>query len=112
LSGWRWCAKINGQQYQSQFGDDTSFSKHVLIDVRTPEEFASGHIAGAINIPVDVIGSRLAEIPADRIAVVYCHSGNRSATAAQVLAQNNYAVYDLGGIIDWVAAGYPVTPQE
>jgi rhodanese-related sulfurtransferase len=102
-------ALLTPQQYQAQFGEDTTFSEHFLIDVRTAEEFASGHIAGAVNIPVDEIGTRLAEIPKDRTVVVYCRSGNRSATAARELASSDYAVYDLGGIITWTAAGYPVS---
>ncbi|MCB9450078.1 MAG: rhodanese-like domain-containing protein [Anaerolineaceae bacterium] len=85
----------------------TSDTAHVLIDVRTPEEFASGHIHGAINIPVEVIGSRLSEVPQGEPIVLYCRSGNRSAQAASILVSAGYTgVYDLGGIIDWQAAGY------
>jgi len=98
---------ISPDNYVSQFRD--SGADHILIDVRTAEEFAEGHIAGAVNIPVDYIERRLAEIPTDIPVVVYCRSGNRSARAATTLVENNYAeVYDLGGIASWVSAGYPV----
>ncbi|MEL7435713.1 MAG: rhodanese-like domain-containing protein, partial [Chloroflexota bacterium] len=81
----------------------------ILIDVRTAQEFNSGHIAGAINIPVDQIANRLSEIPADIPVVVYCRSGNRSAQAANILNQNDYSeIYDLGSIIQWQSAGYPI----
>jgi rhodanese-related sulfurtransferase len=93
--------------YQEQF--ISTSTTHQLIDVRTPEEFASGHIAGAINIPVDALQSRLSEVASDQPVVVYCRSGNRSATASQILAQNGYStIYDLGGIIAWSEAGFPV----
>ncbi|MCA9914215.1 MAG: rhodanese-like domain-containing protein, partial [Anaerolineae bacterium] len=82
---------------------------HLLIDVRTPAEYASGHIAGSINIPVEELSNRLSEVPQGEEIVVYCRSGNRSATAARILADNGYSpVYDLGGIIAWQSAGYPL----
>ncbi len=98
---------ISPVAYQDQF--ISPGAAHLLIDVRTPEEFASGHIQGAINIPVDALAGRLSEVPASQPVVVYCRSGNRSATASQILAQAGYSrVYDLGGIIDWTAQGFPV----
>jgi len=98
---------ISPVEYVTDFDDPTS---HLLIDVRTPEEFASGHIDGSVNIPVEEMPGRLDEIPGDAPIVVYCRSGNRSATAARILKNDGYApVYDLGGIQDWVAEGLPVT---
>ncbi|MGE0787805.1 MAG: rhodanese-like domain-containing protein [Sandaracinaceae bacterium] len=72
-----------------------------LLDVRTPEEFASGHIEGAINIPVDEVDRRMTEIPADRGVVVYCRSGGRSARAAATLSAAGYEVTDLGPMSAW-----------
>ncbi|GAB5494603.1 MAG: rhodanese-like domain-containing protein [Phototrophicaceae bacterium] len=93
--------------YISQFSE--SDASHILIDVRTASEFANGHIAGAVNIPVEEIASRLDEIPADMPIVVYCQSGNRSGQASNILANNNYSeIYDLGGIARWTSQGYPV----
>lgn len=97
---------IGPQQYQQQFNQGQD---HALIDVRTPEEFSGGHIPGAVNISVESLPARLDEVPADKPIVVYCRTGNRSATAATILVENGYQpVYDLGGIQDWVAQGYPV----
>lgn len=96
---------LTPQQYVDQFADSPD---HILIDVRTAQEFDGGHIPGAINIPVNEVGSRLAEISADQTVVVYCRTGNRSAQAADTLEANGYTVYDLGGIVDWQAAGLPV----
>jgi len=98
--------RITPLEYQNQFGDGTP---HLLIDVRTPEEFASGHIQNAINISVETLQARLDEVPGGTPVVVYCRSGNRSASAAQILIENGYQqVYDLGGIKDWVALGLPI----
>lgn len=98
---------ISPDAYVSQFTETDA--EHILIDVRTPQEFAEGHIAGAVNIPFDQISTRLDEIPTNIDVVVYCQSGRRSAIAASTLVENNYSsIYDLGGIISWTSAGYPV----
>jgi rhodanese-related sulfurtransferase len=96
---------IGPQEYKQQFSQDD----HLLIDVRTPEEYAGGHIPGSINISVETLADRLDEVPRDETLVVYCRTGNRSATAANILVENGYQpVYDLGGIQDWVAQGFAV----
>ena len=72
-----------------------------LLDVRTPAEFSSGHVEGAINVPVAQLGERLAEVPEDRPVVVYCQSGGRSASAARLLNERGYEVHDLGAMSNW-----------
>jgi len=99
--------RIRADVYQSAFGD--SGAEHLLVDVRTPQEFNSGHIEGAVNIPLQELAQRTSEIPQDEPVVVYCRSGNRSSTAARMLSNAGYdQVYDLGGVIDWQAQGYPL----
>lgn len=96
---------ISPAAYMSEFVNGGR--QHVLIDVRTPGEFASGHIDNAINISVDTLASQLSQIPTDRPIILYCRSGNRSSQAARILRQAGYTqVYDLGGIIRWQAEGY------
>jgi rhodanese-related sulfurtransferase len=76
----------------------------VLLDVRTPSEFESEHIEGAVLLPLDQIANKAEEVipNQEKIYYVYCRSGNRSATAAQLLVDMGYEnIYDLGGIIDW-----------
>jgi rhodanese-related sulfurtransferase len=73
----------------------------VLLDVRTPQEYASGHLPGAINIPVQVLASRMGEIPKGSKVVVYCHSGVRARQAASMLSSKGYEVFDLGSFRDW-----------
>ena len=71
-----------------------------LLDVRTPAEFASGHVRGAINIPVQELSQRIDEVPAGRV-VVYCQAGGRSARATRTLRATQREVLDLGGIANW-----------
>lgn len=72
-----------------------------LIDVRSPEEFQAGHLFGAINIPLDVIGDEIASVVKDEneILILYCRTGNRSSQAGEKLAQKGYKlVFNAGGI--------------
>ncbi len=83
--------------------------EHLLLDVRTPSEFDSGHIEGAVNIPLQELAARSDELPQDKPIVIYCRSGNRSAQAANLLNGQNFSgLYDMGGTIHWTAAGYPL----
>jgi NADPH-dependent 2,4-dienoyl-CoA reductase/sulfur reductase-like enzyme/rhodanese-related sulfurtransferase len=68
-----------------------------IVDVRTPAEFASGHIPGAVNIPLDELRARLSEVPADRPAVVYCQVGMRGYLATRILLQHGRTVHNIGG---------------
>lgn len=73
-----------------------------LLDVRTREEFHESHLPGAINIPVHELESRTHELRLrSRAVVVYCRSGNRSATAASVLRSAGYVVFDVGAMDNW-----------
>ena len=93
--------------YQEQFLD--AGAAHQLIDVRTAEEYATGHIPGAVNIPLQELGQRLNEVAADQPLVLYCRSGNRSASAATLLIGRGYTgIYNREGITALQAAGLPV----
>ena len=74
-----------------------------LLDVRLPEEFQESHIKGAINIPVHELEKRMSELGAkDQPIVVYCHSGGRSAQAAEKLKNASFTtVFDLGPMDAW-----------
>jgi phage shock protein E len=73
----------------------------LLLDVRTPGEYASGHIAGATNLPVDEVGSKAGTLTKGNPVVVYCRSGHRSHMAATALLQAGFEVYDLGAMSNW-----------
>lgn len=98
----------------SQFENLIQTAKNlVLLDVRTPEEYAQGHIPGAINIDGQNLGfvNRVtSRIPRDKEIALYCRSGHRSIDAANKLIALGYRVTDLaGGILAWQEAGLPVT---
>lgn len=75
-----------------------------VVDVRTAEEYAEGHVPGALLVPLESIGGQAPAALPDQKAtlLVYCRSGRRSAQAAAKLAELGYGhVYDFGGILDW-----------
>jgi len=76
----------------------------IVLDVRTPEEYKEGHIESAVLLPVNDIKDKAGEVLTNKDAkiLVYCRSGNRSATAAKELIEMGYTdVYDFGGIMSW-----------
>jgi len=96
---------------RQQKGDEAAF----VLDVRSPEEYASGHVPGAVNIPYDQIASRIAEVPKDQDVVLYCKSGRRAGIAAEVLAGQGYTRLQHleGDIVAWVDKGRPIeTPED
>ena len=79
-------------------------SGYIILDVRTPEEFAAQHIPGAINVANETIGTE--EIPdlpdKEQLILVYCRSGNRSKQASEKLVALGYTnIVEFGGINDW-----------
>jgi rhodanese-related sulfurtransferase len=75
-----------------------------VVDVRTPAEFASGHVPGAVNIPYDEMAKRHAEIgPPSTPVLLYCRSGRRSEVASRALRERGFsAIYDLQAYERWV----------
>ena len=81
----------------------------VIIDVRQPEEYVAGHVAGAELIPLGEVVARLDEIPADQPVYVICQSGGRSLKAAKFLRASGYdATSVAGGTQAWIDSGRPV----
>ena len=80
----------------------------LLLDVRTPEEFAKGHLPGAVLIPHDQLASRLAELEGKPWVLVYCRSGARATQAQAVLEQAGIEVRQVqGSWLRWQAEGRP-----
>ena len=68
-----------------------------LVDVRTPSEFAEGHVNGSVNIPLDQVQNQLAKFKNKENIVVFCRSGNRSSQAKSILEQNGFTNVTNGG---------------
>jgi rhodanese-related sulfurtransferase len=92
---------INPQEAKKRLENEKEI---ILLDVRTKEEYKSGHIEDSILIPVDDLEANAENTLKDKSApvFVYCRSGNRSVSAANILLKLGYTnVYNLGGIRDW-----------
>ena len=77
---------------------------YLILDVRTQQEYAAGHIPGAIVIPNETIGTEdIPQLPdKDQLIMIYCRSGNRSKQASDKLVKLGYTnIVEFGGIIDW-----------
>ena len=85
--------------------------QRTVIDVRTPEEYAEGHVLDAVNLNVQdpSFDSEIAALDADGTYVVYCRSGNRSATAAERMRAAGLDVLDGGALGDMADAGWPTS---
>lgn len=90
--------KVNGAAAKSLVASGAR-----VVDVRTADEFASGHVPGAIHIPYDELPGRAAEIgPASTPVVLYCRSGRRSGIAVEALRKAGYTkLYDLQAVTAW-----------
>ena len=93
--------KISLEEAKQLMKDEEGY---IILDVRTKEEFAEGHIPGAICVPNDTISDKMPEeLPEqEQLILVYCRSGNRSKQASKKLAELGYTnIKEFGGIIDW-----------
>ena len=93
--------QISTQEAVDMMASETGY---IILDVRRSDEYAAGHIPGAINIPNEDIGTE--EIPRlpekDQRIYVYCRSGNRSKQASEKLVALGYTdIVEIGGIMDW-----------
>ena len=81
-----------------------------MVDVRAPRERSQKRIAGSVGIPLNHLGERLSELPADRPLLVYCAGGYRSSIAASLLQRHGFTQVSeiAGGIAAWEAANLPV----
>ncbi|MDY4542819.1 MAG: rhodanese-like domain-containing protein [Candidatus Ventricola sp.] len=93
--------QITAQEAAELMESETGY---IVLDVRTPEEYAGRHIPGAINVPNETIGSTAPEQLPDReqLILIYCRSGNRSKQAADKLVALGYTnIVEFGGISSW-----------
>ena len=107
------CAENSGQVEEPLYSSITmedaatlleSENDYLILDVRTEQEYFSGHIPGAMCIPNEDIDETVVEILPDKeqVIFVYCRSGNRSKQAAEKLANLGYTnIVEIGGVKDW-----------
>ena len=99
---------IEGQSIIAADPDGT-----VVIDVRRDDEWVTGHVTGAIHIPVDDLTDRISEIPTDKILLFICAAGVRSGLACEMVGAMGYQSENLINIEDgtpsWIAAGNPTS---
>lgn len=80
-----------------------------VVDVRNPDEYAAGHVPGAVLIPMHTVPVRLQEIPRDRTVYLVCAVGGRSGQVAAWLEPQGYDVVNvLGGTQAWAMSGHPL----
>ena len=84
-----------------------------LFDVRRPDEYESGHVPGAVLIPLDEVPDRVEEFPSDREFLVICRSGARSMRACETLAAHGIEGINVsGGTLAWIASGREVSTGD
>jgi len=97
------CQNIGPNELHQKMKSGENF---LLLDVRTPQEYAMQAIGGSYLLPLQELGPRIHELPKDKEIVVYCRVGNRSAYACSYLSRMGYKVKNLeGGIISWNISG-------
>jgi len=103
---------INPRQAFDLIQQSQGKADFVILDVRTPDEYNSGRIAGAINIDIYAANFReeIGKLDRARTYVVYCRTGNRSRQAGDMMVSMGFrTVYNMtAGITEWQAAGFPV----
>jgi rhodanese-related sulfurtransferase len=102
--------KITWQQAYNLIQKNQSNPDFVILDVRTPEEYAAEHLENAVNVSFNApdFSDMVNQLDKSKTYVVYCRTGVRSAKASAVMKEMGFKrVYDMGGIEGWKEAGYP-----
>ena len=101
------------ENFQQEFVNNAD-ADYILIDVREIDEFESGHLPGAVNLPLSEFQFRMDEVDEDRTVILVCRTDNRSELAAQMLSANGYDnVYNLlEGTMGWMRRGLPIEMEE
>ena len=104
---------ITPQEAFTLIQNNKSYPDFVIIDVRTSEEFAEGHIENVVNIDfyAETFRDELDNLDKDKTYLIYCRSGSRSGNTLNIMEELNFReVYNMsGGIIEWKAEGLPLT---
>jgi rhodanese-related sulfurtransferase len=83
------------------------------VDVRTAEEYAAGHIEGAVHVPLERLDAETGGLDHDRPIVFYCRAGNRSGMAAEAFSNSGWDAHNVaGGLLAWAEDGLPLEPED
>lgn len=97
------------REIEADDASDAVDSGAFLLDVREPDEWAAGHAPDAVHVPMRELGTRVDELPRDRLIVAICRSGERSRVVAEALISEGYdAVNAIGGMRAWQRFGLDV----
>jgi rhodanese-related sulfurtransferase len=103
---------VNSTEAEKMIQSNINNPEFIILDVRTPGEFESGHIGGAINIDynADDFETKISQIDKTKIYLVYCRTGHRSSKAVSMMKEKGFkSINNLdGGISDWAAQNLPV----
>jgi rhodanese-related sulfurtransferase len=101
---------VSVSEAQYMMSEQNNSKVDFVLDVRTGEEYARSHIKNAVLIPVMILTEKMHEIQMGQSILVYCHNGNRSKTACELLTSkgHKYVFKMLGGIESWIEKGYEV----
>ena len=89
------CGDTVEKQKEDELNTILEKNNYIVLDVRTNEEYETGHVVGSINIPYDEINEEV-ELDKEKTILVYCRSGKRSGIAYDTLTELGYTVFDLG----------------
>jgi rhodanese-related sulfurtransferase len=104
---------VSAQYTPQQVAELIKSSDVQLVDVREPEEWEAGRIAGGRLVSLSELSEQAATIDRDRPVIFYCRSGSRSGMATDAFRGAGYDAYNMeGGLIDWAAAGLPLEPDN
>jgi len=102
------------QAYEHWRQGNSSPIPFLFVDVRTPGEYAAGHVPGAVNIPVNHLAQQLSAIPRNKQVYVYCEAGGRAARAGKLLAEHGFTNIEVvpPSMRGWRQAGHPIKQGE
>ena len=106
---------LNAEEGYELLEENKSNPDFVILDVRTPEEYNSGHIQNAFNIDYKAsdFKDKVSKLDKNKTYALYCHSGRRAVASSDIMAELGFKhLYQFGGIKQWQEAGYNLTPPE
>jgi len=105
------CRNVSVGEAKAMIDSTTSL---LILDVSSEEEYAQGHLKGAVNIPISDLPRRIDELDVNSPVLVYCRTGRRSAQACSALVERGFTrVYNMeGGLVAWMSSGYPVVTEK